>query len=124
MSWPGACANVSFHGRNGNKSDGSTAAAYDDIVSIANGLVFITGVATDADGDKVYAVSDAGLSINFQDDGPHAFNDSASQATENASFTINAFANDYHDLGTSDYITGLMEEHEKMAWMLRSYFIL
>lgn len=35
---------------------------------------------------------------------------------------INAFANDHHDLGTSDYITGLMEEHEKMAWMLRSHF--
>jgi starvation-inducible DNA-binding protein len=34
---------------------------------------------------------------------------------------INVFANDYKDLGTSDYITGLMEEHEKMAWMLRSH---
>lgn len=26
-----------------------------------------------------------------------------------------------HDLGTSDYLTGLMETHEKMAWMLRSH---
>lgn len=34
---------------------------------------------------------------------------------------INTFANDYKDLGTSDFITGLMEEHEKMAWMLRSH---
>lgn len=34
---------------------------------------------------------------------------------------ITVFANDYHDLGTSDYITGLMETHEKMAWMLRSH---
>jgi starvation-inducible DNA-binding protein len=34
---------------------------------------------------------------------------------------INPFANDYHDLGTSDFITGLMEDHEKMAWMLRSH---
>jgi len=34
---------------------------------------------------------------------------------------INTFANDYHDLGTSDFITGLMEEHEKMVWMLRSH---
>ena len=34
---------------------------------------------------------------------------------------INVFANDYHDLGTSDFITGLMEEHEQMAWMLRSH---
>ena len=23
--------------------------------------------------------------------------------------------------GTSDFLTGLMEKHEKMAWMLRSY---
>jgi starvation-inducible DNA-binding protein len=34
---------------------------------------------------------------------------------------INVFANDLKDLGTSDYITGLMEAHEKMAWMLRSH---
>jgi len=34
---------------------------------------------------------------------------------------INPFANDYKDLGTSDFITGLMEDHEKMAWMLRSH---
>jgi starvation-inducible DNA-binding protein len=34
---------------------------------------------------------------------------------------INRFANEYHDLGTSDFITGLMEVHEKMAWMLRSH---
>ena len=25
------------------------------------------------------------------------------------------------DMGTSDFLTGLMEQHEKMAWMLRSY---
>jgi starvation-inducible DNA-binding protein len=34
---------------------------------------------------------------------------------------INPFANDYLDLGTSDFITGLMESHEKMAWFLRSH---
>ncbi len=27
----------------------------------------------------------------------------------------------YHDVGTSDFLTGLMESHEKMAWMLRSF---
>ena len=26
----------------------------------------------------------------------------------------------YKDMGTSDYLTGLMEKHEKMAWMLRA----
>ncbi|MBP7556926.1 MAG: DNA starvation/stationary phase protection protein [Chitinophagaceae bacterium] len=34
---------------------------------------------------------------------------------------INQFANEYKDLGTSDFITGLMETHEKMAWMLRAH---
>ena len=30
--------------------------------------------------------------------------------------------NDKHkDLGTADFITGIMEQHEKMAWMLRAY---
>ena len=27
----------------------------------------------------------------------------------------------YQDAGTSDFLTGLMEQHEKMAWMLRSF---
>ena len=32
---------------------------------------------------------------------------------------INLITNDYKDSGTGDFITGLMETHEKMAWMLR-----
>ncbi|HEV7379551.1 MAG TPA: DNA starvation/stationary phase protection protein [Dyadobacter sp.] len=35
---------------------------------------------------------------------------------------ITRFANEYGDLGTSDYITGLMETHEEMAWMIRAHF--
>ena len=27
----------------------------------------------------------------------------------------------FHDAGTVDFVTGVMEEHEKMAWMLRSF---
>ena len=34
---------------------------------------------------------------------------------------INHIANDLQDAGTSDYITGLVETHEKMAWMLRAH---
>ena len=34
---------------------------------------------------------------------------------------INHFANDLQDMGTSDFITGLMETHEKIAWMLRAH---
>ena len=29
--------------------------------------------------------------------------------------------NKYHDMGTNDFLLGLMQDHEKMAWMLRSY---
>lgn len=34
---------------------------------------------------------------------------------------INGYASVLKDLGTSDYITGLMEKHETMAWMLRAH---
>jgi starvation-inducible DNA-binding protein len=34
---------------------------------------------------------------------------------------INRFANELQDAGTSDFITGIMETHEKMAWMLRAH---
>ncbi len=27
----------------------------------------------------------------------------------------------YHDMGTNDFLIGLMQTHEKMAWMLRAY---
>ena len=30
-------------------------------------------------------------------------------------------AEKYHDMGTNDFLTGLMEKHEKMAWMLRAF---
>jgi starvation-inducible DNA-binding protein len=30
-------------------------------------------------------------------------------------------ADEYRDLGTADFMTGLMEQHEKMAWMLRAH---
>jgi len=32
-----------------------------------------------------------------------------------------AAATKFHDMGTNDFLTGLMEQHEKMAWMLRSF---
>jgi len=34
---------------------------------------------------------------------------------------INNYATALKDAGTSDYITGLMETHETMAWMLRAH---
>jgi starvation-inducible DNA-binding protein len=35
---------------------------------------------------------------------------------------IDRSADEWKDVGTSDFITGLMETHEKMAWMLRAHF--
>jgi len=34
---------------------------------------------------------------------------------------IKRFADELGDAGTSDFITGLMETHEKMAWFLRAH---
>jgi starvation-inducible DNA-binding protein len=35
--------------------------------------------------------------------------------------TIGEFQEAHHDAGTSDYVTGLMQSHEKTAWMLRAH---
>jgi starvation-inducible DNA-binding protein len=34
---------------------------------------------------------------------------------------VTVCSEEHHDAGTSDFLTGLMEAHEKMAWMLRAY---
>ncbi|PUZ28361.1 DNA starvation/stationary phase protection protein [Chitinophaga parva] len=34
---------------------------------------------------------------------------------------VDEFTGKYKDSGSADFVTGLMEKHEKMAWMLRSY---
>ncbi len=34
---------------------------------------------------------------------------------------IDKVNNDHKDAGTADFITGIMEQHEKMAWFIRSY---
>ena len=34
---------------------------------------------------------------------------------------INKIADKFGDVGTSDFLTGLMEEHEKVAWMMRAH---
>lgn len=34
---------------------------------------------------------------------------------------IDKCSEDFHDEGTADFLTGLMEQHEEMAWMLRSF---
>ena len=32
-------------------------------------------------------------------------------------------ADQYKDLGTCDFLTAVMEQHEKMAWFIRSYLV-
>jgi len=34
---------------------------------------------------------------------------------------VEATMDEYHDAGTSDFLTALMEAHEKMAWMVRAH---
>lgn len=34
---------------------------------------------------------------------------------------IPVFENENNDIGSADFITGLLQEHEKMAWILRRY---
>jgi len=43
------------------------------------------------------------------------------QVIRNLREHIDQCSNDFHDEGTTDFLTGLMEEHEEMAWMLRSF---
>ncbi|MEM9805557.1 MAG: Dps family protein [Cyanobacteria bacterium P01_D01_bin.56] len=43
------------------------------------------------------------------------------QVIRNLRDHINQCAEKYGDEGTADFLTGLMEQHEEMAWMLRSF---
>ena len=71
------------------------------------------------------------LSLTHLSENSRAKNDSAGFIQElladhesiimNLRENIIKIGNDYHDMGTSDFITGLMEDHEKMAWMLRAH---
>jgi starvation-inducible DNA-binding protein len=43
------------------------------------------------------------------------------QIIRNLRENIDRCSDEYHDEGTADFLTGLMEQHEEMAWMLRSF---
>jgi starvation-inducible DNA-binding protein len=43
------------------------------------------------------------------------------QVIRNLRDGVDQCAEDFHDAGTADFLTGLMEAHEEMAWMLRSF---
>jgi starvation-inducible DNA-binding protein len=43
------------------------------------------------------------------------------QVIRNLREHIDRCGEEFHDQGTADFLTGLMEEHEEIAWMLRSF---
>ena len=43
------------------------------------------------------------------------------QVIRNLREHVDQCAEEFHDAGTADFLTGLMEQHEEMAWMLRSF---
>ena len=43
------------------------------------------------------------------------------QIIRNLREQIDQCAEEFRDAGTADFLTGLMEQHEQMAWMLRSF---
>ncbi|OUL35428.1 DNA starvation/stationary phase protection protein [Nostoc sp. T09] len=43
------------------------------------------------------------------------------QVIRNLRDHVDSSGDEFHDQGTADFLTGLMEEHEQMAWMLRSF---
>ncbi|MEG3435701.1 Dps family protein [Pannus brasiliensis CCIBt3594] len=47
--------------------------------------------------------------------------DDHEQIIRNLREHIDRCSEEYHDQGTADFLTGFMEQHEEMAWMLRSF---
>jgi starvation-inducible DNA-binding protein len=43
------------------------------------------------------------------------------QIIRNLRDQIDQCSDNFHDQGTADFLTGLMEQHEEIAWMLRSF---
>jgi starvation-inducible DNA-binding protein len=43
------------------------------------------------------------------------------QVIRNIRDHINLCSEEFHDQGTADFLTGLMEQHEQIAWILRSF---
>lgn len=47
--------------------------------------------------------------------------DNHEQVIRNLRQHVDQCSEKFHDEGTADFLTGLMEQHEEMAWMLRSF---
>ncbi len=75
-------------------SDPEETEASDAAETISSGLINLTATVTDGDDDTDSQTIDISGSFAFEDDGPDAVDDNASQVTENAAFTIDALDND------------------------------
>ncbi|WP_373530425.1 Dps family protein [Nostoc sp.] len=47
--------------------------------------------------------------------------DDHEQVIRNLRDHVDKSGEEFHDQGTADFLTGLLEEHEQIAWMLRSF---
>jgi len=47
--------------------------------------------------------------------------DDHEQVIRNLRDHVDQSGEEFHDQGTADFLTGLLEEHEQIAWMLRSF---
>ena len=47
--------------------------------------------------------------------------DDHEQVIRNLRDHVDQSGDDFHDQGTADFLTGLLEQHEEIAWMLRSF---
>ena len=47
--------------------------------------------------------------------------DDHEQIIRNLREHVDQCSDEFHDEGTADFLTGIMEQHEEMAWMLRSF---
>ncbi len=86
-------------------TDGMETAASGAAEMLAAGLISLTATVTDGDGDTDSESIDISGVFAFEDDAPTANDDTATQATENQAFTIDALANDAFgadDVDTSD----------------------
>jgi starvation-inducible DNA-binding protein len=63
---------------------------------------------------------DAGEILNATDMVSRLMSDHE-QIIRNLRAAIDECAEEFHDQGTADFLTGQMEAHEAMAWMLRSF---
>jgi starvation-inducible DNA-binding protein len=43
------------------------------------------------------------------------------QIIRNLRTDVDKCDDEYHDMGTNDFLIGVMEKHEKMAWKLRAH---